>query len=544
MELDAEVCYRALRTRDARFDGRFFTAVRSTGIYCRPVCPAPTPKLANCLFVPCAAAAQEAGFRPCLRCRPETSPGTPAWLGTSATVSRALRLISQGALDAGGSVETLANRLGIGERQLRRLFLEHLGAAPVAVAQTRRVLFSKKLIDETSLPMTEIAFAAGFASVRRFNDAIRKIYDMPPGALRRKHRAASKSARRGASQRGELQLVLAFREPFDWDALLAFLALRATRGIEVIENGRYRRSFDLEGIHGIVDVERPAGASHLAVRIRLAAPVLLIQVAERLRRIFDLGADPEQIEAHLKRDRRLRPAFKAHPGLRVPGAWDGFELAVRAILGQQVSVRAASTMAGRIVSTWGAPLEVEDTPSGAEGVESALTHVFPTPEVLAAADLSSIGLIRSRALAISGLAAAVVADPLLLEPGVALEDGVAKLTALAGVGEWTAQYIAMRALGEPDAFPCGDLGLRKALAAEGAGPVADRVLRSAAEDWRPWRAYAAMALWCLPSSSPLSPSSRQPSTPPRQAPPTPRPRVPRARSARRASAFQRTPGFE
>ena len=517
MELDAEICYRALCARDARFDGRFFTAVRSTGNYCRPVCPAPTPKLENCLFVPCAAAAQDAGFRPCLRCRPETSAGTPAWQGTSATVSRALQLISQGALDGAGSVDALAARLGIGERHLRRLFLEHLGAAPVAVAQTRRVLFSKKLLDETSLPMIEIAFAAGFASVRRFNDAIRGVYGVPPGELRRRRRAASRKSRQDGVDRSELRLKLPFREPFDWQALLGFLALRATRGIEAVEGERYRRSFALNGVQGTVNVERPADASHLLAHIQLAAPAPLIQVAERLRRVFDLGADPEPIEAHLRRDRRLRPALAAHPGLRVPGAWDGFELAVRAILGQQVSVRGASTLAGRLVANWGVPLEVDDTPSAEE---SRLSHVFPTPEVLAEADLAGIGLPRKRALAISGLAAAVAADPLLLEPGVTLEEGVAKLSALAGVGEWTAQYIAMRALREPDAFPCGDLGLRKALAAAGARPATDRALRDAAEAWRPWRAYAAMALWHRPTS--------------------PQPRARRARSAQRAPNSRRS----
>ena len=313
---------------------------------------------------------------------------------------------------------------------------------------------------------------------------------IPLTGVRRRRRAALGSDRRSASGCSELKLP--FREPFDWQALLGFLALRATRGIEAVEEERYRRSFDLDGVHGSVEVRRPAGESHLVAAIRFAAPAPLIQVAERLRRVFDLGADPQQIEAHLGRDRRLRPALAAHPGLRVPGAWEGFELAVRAILGQQVSVRGASTLAGRLVATWGVPLELND-PSAAAG--SALTHVFPAPVVLAEADLASIGLPRKRARAISAVAAAVAADPLLLEPGVALEESVAKLTALPGVGEWTAQYIAMRALREPDAFPAGDLGLRKALTRAGEGRVTDRVLRDAAEAWRPWRAYAAMALW-------------------------------------------------
>lgn len=361
MMLDPRACYRALKTRDARFDGRFFTAVRSTGVYCRPVCPAPTPRQENCIFVPCAAAAQEAGFRPCLRCRPETSPGTPAWLGTSATVSRALRLISEGALDE-GSLDELAARLGVGDRHLRRLFVKHLGASPLAVAQTRRILFAKKLIDETRLPMTEVGFAAGFSSIRRFNDAIRATYKRTPSDLRR---AVGRQRTTGAVS--GLTLKLAFRPPFDWGSMASFLAGRATPGVESVGADFYRRTIDIDGTHGIVEVRPAPGTHHLIAQIRLASPAVLILVTERLRRIFDLGADPDQISTHLRADTRLAACVRAQPGVRIPGAWDGFELAVRAILGQQVSVKAATTLAGRIAAAHGTPLQIDqpsDEPAG------------------------------------------------------------------------------------------------------------------------------------------------------------------------------------
>lgn len=473
MQLDPDICYRALKTRDARFDGRFFVAVRSTGIYCRPICPASTPRRENCEFVACAAAAQEAGFRPCLRCRPEASPGTPAWLGTSATVSRALRLIGDGCLDE-GAVGDLAERLGLGERQLRRLFLRHLGAAPLAVAQNRRLLFAKKLIDETALPMSEIAFASGFSSIRRFNAAVRSAYSRTPSELRRGRRAVCGSSTR---------LRLPYRAPFDWRSLLDFFALRATPGVEHVADGRYRRTVAIAGARGSVCVEPLPGEDCLLATLQLDAPAPLIQVAERLRRIFDLGADPGEILEHLRRDPDLAARADVSPGVRVPGAWDGFELAVRAILGQQVSVRGATTLAGRLAERYGEKLD-----AGAE-----LSRLFPEPRVLASARLASLGLPAARARAISGLARAVASGELRIDASLGLEETVRALRALPGVGEWTAQYVAMRALREPDAFPAGDLGLRKAF---GNGkPIPERQLEQRAQAWRPWRAYAAMLLW-------------------------------------------------
>jgi len=479
MVADRDACYRALRTRDARFDGRFFICVRSTGVYCRPVCPARPPKLENCVFLPSAAAAQEAGFRPCLRCRPEASPETFAWRGTSNTVSRALRLIAEGALDE-GDVEHLAGRLGVGDRHLRRLFDRHVGASPLAVAQTRRLLFAKRLIDETALPMTEVALAAGFGSVRRFNAAVRRTYDRSPRALRRLRAPVG-------ADRTAVTLRLPYLPPYDWDTMTRFLAARAIPGVESVTAGVYRRTIACGRGHGVVTVRPAPGRSHLVATIHVTEVAHLASVVTRLRRLFDLDADVQTIGEHLASDPRLAPLVAAHPGLRVPGAWDAFELAVRAILGQQVSVAAATTLAGRLVAAHGVPLA---TPVA----DGALCFVFPEPAALAAADLTPIGLTRARARALSTFAAAVVREPDLLSTASSLDAAVTRLSALDGVGDWTAHYIAMRALREPDAFPASDLGLRRALATA-AGRPSPRALVAAAERWRPWRAYAVLHLW-------------------------------------------------
>jgi len=482
VDLDPDACYLALRTRDARFDGRFFTAVRSTGVFCRPVCPARTPKRENCLFVPCAAAARELGFRPCLRCRPEASPGTPAWLGTSATVSRALRLIADGALDQ-GHVDDLAARLGIGERHLRRLFLTHLGASPQAVAQTRRLLFAKQLLDETALPVSQVAFAAGFSSIRRFNAAVRETWAVTPSELRRRPRSVRTSS-------SGIGLRLAYRPPLDWQGLLAFLAARAIPGVESIHGDRYCRSLRVGDAIGVVEVRDDSAQNALRAEVRLSRPAPLIGVSERLRRIFDCGADPRVIAEHLGDDPDLAERLEAAPGVRLPGAWDGFELAVRAILGQQVSVAAATCLAGRLVEAYGEPLALDALPPG-------VAHSFPTPEALCEADAGRLGIPRARATAVRELARAVARGELALDAASGLEESTRKLAALPGVGDWTAQYIAMRALGEPDACPTSDLGLRRALGA--AGELASaREVAERAEAWRPWRGYAAVLLWSTP----------------------------------------------
>ena len=482
MELDHDACYRALSTRDARFDGRFFAAVRTTGIYCRPICPARTPKSENVTFYPSASGAQEAGFRPCLRCRPESSPDLAAWRGTSNTVARALALIGEGALDE-EAVDGLAGRLGVGERQLRRLFKRHLGASPIAVAQTRRVLFAKQLIVETAMPMAEIALASGFGSIRRFNATFQALYQRPPRELRRAGLAtAEQTAAEG------ITLMLPYAPPYDWEAMIGFLAARAITGIETVDaDRRYRRSIALDGAQGTISVEPDGRAPALRVTIRFPRIASLAAIVRRVRRIFDLSADPLAIAQDLGCDPLLAPLVARRPGLRVPGAWDGFELAIRAVLGQQVTVTAAAKLAGKLVAAYGDPLP----PGHGDG----LTHTFPAPERIAAADLRSLGMPAARAQALASMAGAAAADPRLFSRTQSLDDAVAKLRALRGIGEWTAQYIAMRVLREPDAFPAQDIGLMRALAAPGGERPSAVALLARAEAWRPWRAYAAQHLW-------------------------------------------------
>jgi AraC family transcriptional regulator of adaptative response / DNA-3-methyladenine glycosylase II len=508
--LDVEACERARQARDPRFDGRFFIGVRTTGVYCRPICPVRQPKAENVRFFASAAGAAEAGFRPCLRCRPESSPGTWAWQGTAATVSRALRLIQEGALDE-GSVDELAGRLGIGPRHLGRLFLRHVGAPPLRVAQTRRLHLAKKLLDETSLKVTEIAYASGFGSVRRFHEALRGAYGRPPGEIRRGRgeaparagagAGAGAGARAGAGAgagtgagagAGEgIRLRLAFRPPFDWEALRAFFALRAVPGVEAADGESYRRTIAIDGRLGRISVRAVPGAHHLDLAVELPdLAAALVRVLARVRRMFDLDADPLTIERDLGRDAALAKLLRARPGLRVPGAWDGFELAVRAVLGQQVSVKGARTLAGRLAERFGArlPVDAGDVPSLA----------FPTPEALADADLESVGLPAARAATIRRLARSVLDGALDLEASRDLETSLAELGRLEGIGPWTAHYVALRALGEPDAFPASDLGLLGGASLQLA-PRGERFtpasLERRAEAWRPWRAYAAMHLW-------------------------------------------------
>lgn len=491
MDLDPAACYRAIQTRDARFDGRLFVAVRTTGIYCRPVCPARTPKRENVTFHATAASAQEAGYRACLRCRPETSPQLGAWNGASNTVSRALSLIEAGALDdgEGGDVESLAERVGVGGRQLRRLFVQHLGASPLGVAQTRRVLLAKQLIHETDLPMAQVALAAGFGSVRRFNETFKQLYDRPPAALRRRKALAPVAADAPAGD--AIALTLRYRPPYDWDGMLAFLAMRAIPGVEVVDlsvpGGVYRRAIALDGAAGTIAV-RPIGDDRLGVAVRFPKPSALPRILARVRGVFDLSADPVGIGEVLSRDPDLAPMIAARPGLRVPGAWDGFELAVRAILGQQITVVAARKLAGDLVAAHGQPL-------AAPWAEPGLTHTFPSAAHLAQADLSDMRMPGARIRCLSAMARAIAEDPTLLSPTAGLDETVRRLRALPGIGEWTAQYIAMRQLREPDAFPAADVALMRALAdADGLRPTADQLL-ARAEAWRPWRAYAALHLW-------------------------------------------------
>lgn len=485
MELpDRETCYRALQSRDRRFDGLLFVGITSTGIYCRPVCPARTAKLENCRFFGSAAAAQEAGFRPCLRCRPETAPDLASWRGTSNTVSRALALISDGVLDGDNvNVEALAERLGVGERHLRRLFIQHLGASPIAVAQTRRVLFAKQLIHETTMPMTEVASAAGFGSIRRFNETFRALFHRPPSALRRKACLSTSNAEAG------VMLRLRYRAPYDWDSMLDFLQARAIPGVEIVESGSYLRTIGMDGFTGSVHVAHLPGRQSLSVAIRFPRVQSLPAIVSRVRRVFDLGADIETIDAHLSLDPLLAPFVAQRPGLRAPGAWDGFELAVRAILGQQVSVAAARRLAEQLVANHGERVSNEFVS------EPRLTHAFPEARHLAGVNSINVGMPAARRSALKELATAAIADPNLFRSFGTIEEAIGRLGKIRGVGDWTAQYIALRALRETDAFPAADIGLlRGAEIVDGAKPTVTQLLRRS-ESWRPWRAYAAQHLW-------------------------------------------------
>ncbi|MCI0516732.1 MAG: helix-turn-helix domain-containing protein [Woeseiaceae bacterium] len=480
--LQSEIYERARLARDPRFDGQFFIGVNTTGIYCRPICPAVSPKRENIAYFPSAAAAGEAGFRPCLRCRPECAPGTPAWSGTSTTVRRGLRLISSGALDD-GNVEQLADRLGVTSRHLRRLFGRHLGASPLAVASTQRLHFAKRLIDETSLPMSCIAEAAGYGSVRRFNDSMKANYGRTPRELR------NGSSRRGLTvDAATLSVRLAYRNPFEWQSLLKFFALRATPGVESVVGDRYRRTASLNGSHAIIELQANEASGHLLLTLYGVATTSLFETVQRCREMFDLDAPIADISAVLERDPVLAGLLQKQPGVRVPGSWDGFELAVRAILGQQVSVKAATTLAGRIATSYGEELALPD------GVEHGeLSRVFPQAERLQRARIENCGIIRARAGTIRVLARAVSRGELSFDASQDPEEFCEALKSIKGIGDWTAQYVAMRCLKNPDAFPASDLGLIKAI---------DRPLRvtparllARAEEWRPWRAYAALLLW-------------------------------------------------
>jgi AraC family transcriptional regulator of adaptative response / DNA-3-methyladenine glycosylase II len=475
MNLDWQVCSRARLSRDPRFDGKFFIGVLGSRVYCRSICPAPTAKEKNCIYFPSAAAAAEAGFRPCLRCRPECSPGTPAWLGTPNTVSRALRLIGESGLDDGG-VENLAERLGVGSRHLRRLFIRHLGATPSAVAQTRRLHFAKKLIDETSLPMSQIALASGFGCVRRFNAGVRKTYHRTPTQIRRLARQTT------IQPEDQYFFHLRFRPPYHWKGMLAFLAMRATPGVETVELGMYRRSISVHGQDGYFEVSLDKKKNALAVRIQFGDPRSLFFIIERIRAMFDLNADWTAIVRSLRTDPLLAERVDRAPGLRVPGCWNGFELATRAILGQQITVKGATALAGQVVNTFGRRFD---------GL-GKISHIFPPPQVLADAKLARIGMPKARAETIQALARAVCDGQITFEGVTNLDAFLTRLCEIPGIGKWTAQYVAMRALGEPDAFPSGDLGLLRNSSLE-----CFRDLETRAEAWRPWRAYAAMYLWSV-----------------------------------------------
>ncbi len=476
--LSHDHCYRALVARDARFDGVFFTAVSSTGIYCRPVCPARTPRAAACTFFGSAAAAEQAGFRPCLRCRPELAP-----YALQQNLAYAIwQRIAAGALnhrDEGCGIEQLAATVGLSSRQLRRVLLQHFGVTPVELAQTQRLLFAKKLLQETTLPMTELAHAAGFGSVRRFNALFAARYGMAPGSIRR---SAGKPRRDGDA----LVLRLAYRPPLAWQTLLTYLAGRAMPGLEAVDAGAYLRSVQLDGISGWLRVSHLPLNNQLQLEVAPALASVLMPLLARVRSQFDLDANPSVIDRHLAQDPLLAAQIARLPGLRVPGSFDDFELAIRAVLGQQVSVAGATTVSGRLVARFGA---LALTPF------AQINRHFPTAELLAATpveDIAALGMPRSRAETIRAVAQFAVQGGLALPPGQTLATTVSALCAVRGIGDWTAHYIALRALRFPDAFPAGDLGLQKAAAPQ---RLSQAQLLVRAEGWAPWRGYAALRLW-------------------------------------------------
>jgi AraC family transcriptional regulator of adaptative response / DNA-3-methyladenine glycosylase II len=474
--LDPRVCDQARLTRDARFDGLFYIAVTSTGIYCRPVCPAPSPRVKNIRYYDSAAAASAAGFRPCLRCRPEAAPGSPLHRAKSELVGGALRLIEQGALDE-GSLPELAARVGVGERHLRRVFAEELGASPLDVAATRRLLFAKQLLTETALPISRIAEASGYASLRRFNAAFVATYGKPPREFRR--------GRSGDDAANELVLRLPYRAPYDFAHLLEFYGRRTIPGVESVDAAGYRRSIVVDGVPGGFAVSAIAGDAALALRVHHPSSSALGTIAARVKRMFDVDADPRALELALRDSALLKPLVSRWPGQRLPGAWDGFELAVRAVLGQQVSVAAARTLAARVAASHGTPY--------ADGAAAGLSALFPTPEQLVDAPLERLGITRARAATIRGLAQAVLEGRIGFRAERPLAEFERDLVALPGIGAWTAHYIAMRALAQPDAFPAADLILRRA-AGQGR-TLSTRELETLAVEWRPWRSYAVMLLW-------------------------------------------------
>ena len=490
--MDHESCYRAVRSRDARFDGWFVTAVRTTGIYCRPSCPATTPKRANVRFLPTAAAAQLAGFRACRRCRPDACPGSPEWGPRADTVARAMRLVGDGVVDREG-VAGLAVRLGYSERQLHRLLVAEVGAGAQALARAQRAHTARTLVETTDLPFSEIAFAAGFASIRQFNDTMRAVFAATPRELRAS--AAARHRRPGrapGATPGTLTLRLPVRPPFDGAGLLRLLASKAVPGVEEVDLTSYRRAMLLP--HGEAVVTLTPRRDHVTCELLLADPRDVAPAVARVRRLLDLDADAAAVDELLGADPLLGPLVAARPGVRVVGATEGTEMAVRAVVGQQVSVAGARTVMARLATTYGKPLT---TPLG------TVTHHFPTPHALAAADPTTLPMPRSRGRTLVALCAAVSEGRIDLGVGADRDDVVAALLALPGIGPWTADYVRLRALGDPDVLLTTDLGVRRGL--ERLGEAGDpRAAAALGERWRPWRSYALMHLWHLVTDQELT----------------------------------------
>lgn len=500
VDLDFERCYRAVDSRDPRFDGWFYTGVLSTGIYCRPSCPAMTPKRQNVRFFPSAAAAQRAGLRACRRCRPDAAPGSPEWNVRADVVGRAMRLIGDGVVDREG-VPGLAARLGYTERHLHRMLTAEVGAGPLALARAQRAQTARILVETTDLGLAEIAFAAGFGSVRQFNDTIREVYGVPPTRLRADaHRRATVARRSGSasggataqSAPGSVSLRLAYRAPLHADALLDFFASRAVPGIEEVAGGSYRRGLRLP--HGPAEVTLTPLPGHVAAALRLSDVRDLAPAVARCRRLFDLDADPAAVDAALAADPALAEAVAKEPGVRVPRAVDGFEMAVRAIVGQQVSVAGARTVLGRLVAATGARPADADSGAAADHAHTRRPRPFPSAEEVLALPDSAFGMPAARRETIRAVAAAVADGTLDFDPGADRTELVHRLTELPGIGAWTAGYVALRGLGDPDTFLPTDLGVRRGAAALGL-PDDPKTLDAYAERWRPWRSYAVIRLW-------------------------------------------------
>ena len=471
--LDHAACERARLARDPRFDGRFFIAVTSTGIYCRTICPVRLPRPENVRFFATAAAASEHGFRPCLRCRPELAPDNPYWPQHPPLVCAALNLIDEGLLDHVG-VPDMAARLGVSPRHLRRLFATHLGSSPAMLATTRRTLFAKRLISDSNLSMQDIAMAAGFRNVRRFNAAFRQIYGMTPSQIRRRQPTGNKG----------YSLRLNYRAPLDWETLRGFLTKRAIDGVETINENRYSRQFEWHEQAGMLSLEHKPDGHHFLLTVSHPRADALYYASQRARHALDLDAVPSDIHAHLSKDSRLAPALANHPGLRVPGCWDRFELCVRAVIGQQVTVAAARTLTQRVVE------RCNHRRADADGTDCLL---FPDARAIANASLDGLGLTGRRIATLQALAKAVINNDIQLDSAdpQSIDDALAQLP---GFGPWTRAYIGLRGFKNPDAFPAGDIVLRKALA-NSPKPLSSREAEARSQNWRPWRAYAVMALW-------------------------------------------------
>ena len=478
MDIDHDTLYSALSARDSRFDGVFFVGVTSTGIYCRPICPARTPSSRNCRFFASAEAAGKARFRPCLRCRPELAPGNAPVDNQGRVVALLVQRLDEGSLGQSPTLEEVSRRFGWSSRQIRRMVQQELGVSPHELIQSRRLLLAKQLLTETDLPISAVASASGFRSLRRFNDAFRSRHGMAPTRFR-------KATPIGSRADGDtITLQMGYRPPYDWNSLLDFLAGREVSGVEAIDTGAYLRTARLGPHRGWIKVSNDSRRNRLSVTLSTTLMPALPALLGRLRHLFDLGARPDLINARLGADPLLVAAVTEHPGLRVPGTFDGFEMAIRAILGQQITVRAATTLSGRFVARFG---EALDTPF------PALMRLSPTPERVAQAtidDIASLGIIANRARCIIAVAQALDSGVLRLEPGADPEETMAALESIPGIGKWTANYIAMRALRWPDAFPKEDIVLRKAL-----GGVTARQAEARSEAWRPWRSYAALQLW-------------------------------------------------